>query len=295
MKDLLAVYLSSGLASLIAVVALGFAAAPVGAQAPAHRVPICHIPPGNPSNFRDIVVDEHAAPAHLAHGDSAGRCADNCNLNPASCVDPDACRIATCDSATGACRTTGRTCDDGNLCTTDSCDPARGCQSEPVVCPRDHTCDPQSGECCQTCFYFAFAPPVSGQCDELCPSIRQSVDLLDECLSPQFAAEGISCDPDSCGACLDLEQQCTPTALGNSGPPPFPVCPACGLPDGSKPDCVLRRPGELCTADYQCVVGRCADGVCAPLLPLGASCIYSAQCQPSRAVVCQEGVCVELM
>ena len=39
-------------------------------------VPICHIPPGNPSNRRTIHVDESAVPAHLRHGDYRGPCID---------------------------------------------------------------------------------------------------------------------------------------------------------------------------------------------------------------------------
>jgi hypothetical protein len=39
-------------------------------------VPICHIPPGNPSNRHTIHVDESAVPAHLRHGDYRGPCTD---------------------------------------------------------------------------------------------------------------------------------------------------------------------------------------------------------------------------
>jgi hypothetical protein len=39
-----------------------------------HKVLICHRPPGNPENARTISVDEHAVPAHLAHGDTLGPC-----------------------------------------------------------------------------------------------------------------------------------------------------------------------------------------------------------------------------
>jgi hypothetical protein len=39
-----------------------------------HKVLICHRPPGNPANAHTISVDEHAVPAHLAHGDTLGPC-----------------------------------------------------------------------------------------------------------------------------------------------------------------------------------------------------------------------------
>jgi hypothetical protein len=52
---------------------------PVGAWAtdppPAHhKVAVCHVPPGNPSNKHTIIIDASAVPAHLAHGDSLGFC-----------------------------------------------------------------------------------------------------------------------------------------------------------------------------------------------------------------------------
>ena len=39
-----------------------------------HKVLVCHIPPGNPDNWHTISVDQHAVPAHLAHGDFLGSC-----------------------------------------------------------------------------------------------------------------------------------------------------------------------------------------------------------------------------
>lgn len=38
------------------------------------KVPLCHIPPGNPYNAHIINIDEHAVSAHLAHGDQLGTC-----------------------------------------------------------------------------------------------------------------------------------------------------------------------------------------------------------------------------
>jgi len=40
------------------------------------KVTICHRPPGNPSNEHTITVGASAVPAHLAHGDHLGSCAD---------------------------------------------------------------------------------------------------------------------------------------------------------------------------------------------------------------------------
>lgn len=40
------------------------------------KVLICHIPPGNPANAHSICVGSPAQPAHLAHGDVLGACAN---------------------------------------------------------------------------------------------------------------------------------------------------------------------------------------------------------------------------
>jgi hypothetical protein len=42
----------------------------------ADKVTICHVPPGNPANAHTITVGAPAVPAHLAHGDTLGPCAE---------------------------------------------------------------------------------------------------------------------------------------------------------------------------------------------------------------------------
>ena len=54
------------------------------------KVTICHIPPGNPSNFHTITVNENAVQAHLAHGDLLGACGENCEF---LCDDANPCTI----------------------------------------------------------------------------------------------------------------------------------------------------------------------------------------------------------
>jgi hypothetical protein len=41
------------------------------------KVVVCHVPPGNPENPHTIEVGESAVPAHLAHGDTEGACAED--------------------------------------------------------------------------------------------------------------------------------------------------------------------------------------------------------------------------
>lgn len=42
------------------------------------KVLICHIPPGNPSNWNILSISSNAVPAHLAHGDKLGSCNASC-------------------------------------------------------------------------------------------------------------------------------------------------------------------------------------------------------------------------
>lgn len=65
-------------ATIVATLFIIFFAFAVGAQAKEnHKITICHIPPGNPTNAHEITIDRHALPAHLAHGDNIGKCAVN--------------------------------------------------------------------------------------------------------------------------------------------------------------------------------------------------------------------------
>jgi len=61
------------LAILTALFALSATAAWAG-----DKVQVCHIPPGNPSNFHTITVSQNAVQAHLGHGDLVGACSSNC-------------------------------------------------------------------------------------------------------------------------------------------------------------------------------------------------------------------------
>ncbi len=136
----------------------------------AAKVKVCHVPPGNPSNFHTITIDDNAVQAHLAHGDLLGSCfahcdqlcddgnpctIDACDANehclathpPVSCDDGNACTVDTCDPTDG-CHSTPKTCQDGNLCTVDTCDPLTGsCAFPPVACSAGQTCNAGNGNC----------------------------------------------------------------------------------------------------------------------------------------------------
>ena len=45
-------------------------------------VTLCHVPPGNPDNAHTVDVGAPSVPAHLAHGDTEGACADDTEEDP---------------------------------------------------------------------------------------------------------------------------------------------------------------------------------------------------------------------
>lgn len=92
------------------------------------KIRLCHVPPGNPENFHDIIINDNALQAHLNHGDSPGSCLDNC---AGLCNDSNVCTIDyEADAETCMCWSEPRPsvdCDDSNVCTQDSCDITEGC------------------------------------------------------------------------------------------------------------------------------------------------------------------------
>jgi len=103
------------------------------------KVQICHRPPGNPDNLHTITVSANAVASHLAHGDSLGPCATQCEA--VVCQASDQCHDAgTCNPATGLCsdpaKADGSACSDGDACTqTDTCQAGACVGSNPLVCP----------------------------------------------------------------------------------------------------------------------------------------------------------------
>ena len=158
------------LAFLIALFALTASAAWAGNA----KVQVCHIPPGNPSNFHTITISENALQAHLAHGDIAGTCFAHCDT---LCSDGNPCTVDACD-ANEQCLTThpAVNCDDSNPCTVDSCNPASGCVNTPKTCVDNNlctvdACDPLTGSCvfpAVTCPTGQTCSPADGSCQAAC-------------------------------------------------------------------------------------------------------------------------------
>ena len=50
---------------------------------------ICHLPPGNPDNARELCVDDSGVTAHLEHGDYLGECVECAAGDPYCCAPGD--------------------------------------------------------------------------------------------------------------------------------------------------------------------------------------------------------------
>ncbi|MFV9646532.1 MAG: hypothetical protein ACNYWU_11980 [Desulfobacterales bacterium] len=164
------------------------------ATAFAAKITVCHVPPGNPSNFHDITISENALQAHLDHGDFVGSCLENC---AALCDDGDAC---TQDYVTenGECVCLEQhppvDCDDSNPCTADSCDSVDGCEYD-LITMNGTACDdgdPETtNDVCTDGVCAGTSGPQTG-----CPCMDQ-IDQI-----PEFADFVYNIDPNmTCSYC----------------------------------------------------------------------------------------------
>ena len=61
-------------AVMISLVFAGYLNATPGNGGGADKVEVCHLPPGNPANYKTIKVSVNAVPDHLGHGEFEGNC-----------------------------------------------------------------------------------------------------------------------------------------------------------------------------------------------------------------------------
>lgn len=217
-------------AQLLVLVAVGlclaapWAALPANA-APAPKVEVCHIPPGNPSNAHTIKVSANAVKAHLKHGDYLGPCGLSCEDR---CDDGNACTQDYCDENDVCWHDVAVQCNDGNDCTLDSCDPDTGCvypsvqagescteEAVPPCFPGGGVCDgaghcdlTRAENCCEVdtecndsdlCTQDACTNNV---CEFTALDCPDTACEIQECSAGVCEATPVLCEPDACEECL---------------------------------------------------------------------------------------------
>ncbi len=240
--------------------------------APAPKVEICHIPPGNPANAHTISVGGNAIKSHLKHGDYLGACQLQCED---ACDDGNPCTIDEC--VAGECDHSPVSCNDGNQCTADSCNSETGgCDN--VALP-GQTCTGQDGSACtlDTGFCNAAADCELTAIPDCCESDADCADedlctfevcTSNACVSdgtafcaPDDACEQTGCDPDT-GQCVDIDVVCDPPGPCETGG----YCdPTAGCVYAPIPGCCVDDSGcndnDPCTADT-CIDNSCEHEVC---------------------------------
>jgi hypothetical protein len=212
-------------------------------------IEICHIPPGNPSNFHTITVSENALDAHSAHGDPVGSCNENCND---LCSDGNACTVDhfnDCEEE-GCIPEADRPplfCDDGDYCNgIETCDPATGCQDGVDPCQAPLLCDEPNARCVD-CLQDSDCPDGSTCNDGSC--FGPDPECAGATCQTFIPCEGNSCASPVCGT---LSSDGT---TGNGGG----VCvegttPCLGLSNCFNGDCPV---GSFCAIDSCCAVPVC--------------------------------------
>ncbi len=169
-----------------------FANTGVSAAAPAPKMTICHVPPGNPSNAQLITVGAPAVAAHLRlHGDAV--CAAG---SSSCCADPS-----------------------GEVCTNVGSD-VNNCGGCNVVCAAGDVCS--SGVC--TC-------PIAGDtnCNGTCTDLRNDPNNCGAC--GNVCATGTTCNAGACspitgGPCgvIRGDPNAGTAVCGGACPVEFPFC-----------------------------------------------------------------------
>ncbi len=258
---------------------LAFATAAAAHAGGAAKVNVCHIPPGNPTNWHTITIGENALPAHLAHGDLAGTCEANCETlcsdgnpctqdvdphaaecaclpthPPVNCDDSNLCTTDSCNPAAGGCVYAPIDCSDGDLCTVDACVPATGqCVSTPIACGDGEICDSGTGQCYDPCSGVVCEPldqcHVAGTCTD------------GTCDDPT-APDGTACDDGDAGTADDV---CTEGVCAGEPIPPDPCEPNPCLNGGTcSPTSPILPidPGFVCACPYGWTGDLCETATC---------------------------------
>jgi hypothetical protein len=157
----------------------------VGMAAPAPKVTICHVPPGNPTNVQRITVGAPAVPKHVQqHGDvlceegTGDCCADDDGVVVCTDLQSDVDHCGACDHACSADQTcTGGACvaaPNNTLALQCRCvdlTTGQGCEPQASVCGTSCSPDVALQSCAKVCAAPAAGCPVAGvasvlSCDE---------------------------------------------------------------------------------------------------------------------------------
>jgi hypothetical protein len=287
------------IAPWVALVFLGLSG--VAFAGPAAKVTLCHLPPGETSNWQTITVSEKALSAHLAHGDLAGSC--DANLDTL-CSDGNSCTI---DHEDGACLPgTDRppvNCDDSNQCTIDECDPGAGCFYSPkdcndgINCTVD-SCNPIDGTCSNVeidCGEFGVCVEATGQCSFPCGGVI--CDPIDQChdvgtcfVTPAGEAECIDGDPLENGTACDAGDGLGSGACEDGEC--VPLCANVNCDDGNActEDSCDPATGECSNIPLSCDDGLdCTEDLCVPENSPGDPCVHTSLCNADPQV-CSGGI-----
>ncbi len=205
---------------LLAVTTAFFAPVVYAAKKP--KVDVCHIPPGNPSNYHTININENAVPAHLGHGDILGDCA---SITPEICDDQNFCTVEAFVPGTLMCLAVedrdSVDCSDGDPATTDSCDATNGCINTPI--PADIFCDDNN-----VCTIDEYVDPGASplmctnaneiSCDDGDPATTDSCDATNGCENTPIPADIFCDDSNACTIDEYVDLGASPLMCTNANP-----------------------------------------------------------------------------
>ncbi len=157
-------------------VVLLLAGARSGLAAPAAKVTLCHVPPGNPANVQLVSVGAPAVGAHMKHGDAVCAAGDS-----ACCVTGGSATCTSLQDDADNCGACGHACAAGQTCTAGTCVTTSAC---PVIEGTGcywYDCFDFGGDCCWAESPFEF------------PSDPFTCQLLDSCNPGGFGLSGGFC------------------------------------------------------------------------------------------------------
>jgi len=244
--------------ALMITAVTGFFNQPVAVYAGDVKVEVCHIPPGDPTNFHTLKVSDNAAPAHLGHGDFLGSCDTPAEIR---CDDGNACTIDAYVPGTVTCDNTQPVQCGGDLCSNTTCDPVDGCVDAPTMCDSS---DP--------CIAVSICDPNDGLCNSTATS----------CAAGEVCEPGLGCVPDVCQSDAQCQQELDS---------PLAICSSLG-------DCRVAAPlstnGAACTVSGDCagtVYTESCEHPCPGWTGWETSCQVYSICSEGTCKTGQFGTC----